>query len=300
MITAKNIQQLDFNLLKVFECLYLERNMSLAAKVLFISPSAVSHAIKRLRLVLGDELFVRQGQLMQPTPACQRMAPQLLDTLEKLRQILQTCGDFNLAETTQTFKFAIHDALEPIVIPKIHKLLAAQAPYAKAVSGKIVREDMSRQLATNVIDVAIDVALPLKKPINHFKLSSDHFCILMSSQNALADHLDKTSYLRAQHIAVSNRTTGIVVEDLALLQQGINREVSIRCQGYQAAKEVVKNSDLLLTLPSLIAEQLRDDGLVVVPLPFNLPKIATHLYWHQNTEQDDALIWFREALKQMF
>ena len=80
MIEAKKVQQLDFNLLKVFECLYQERNMSVAAKLLFISPSAVSHAIKRLRLVLNDELFTRQGQLMQPTPACQRMAPQLLDT----------------------------------------------------------------------------------------------------------------------------------------------------------------------------------------------------------------------------
>lgn len=59
MIEAKKVQQLDFNLLKVFECLYQERNMSLAAKLLFISPSAVSHAIKRLRLVLNDSLLAK-------------------------------------------------------------------------------------------------------------------------------------------------------------------------------------------------------------------------------------------------
>ena len=96
MIEANKIQQLDFNLLKVFESLYLERNMTTVANILFISPSAVSHAIKRLRLVLNDQLFVRQGQQMQPTPLCQNIAPQLIETLGKLRQILQTCGDFEL------------------------------------------------------------------------------------------------------------------------------------------------------------------------------------------------------------
>ena len=165
MVEANKIQQLDFNLLKVFECLYQERNMSLAAKLLFISPSAVSHAIKRLRLALNDELFVRQGQLMQPTPACQRMAPQLLDALEKLRQILQACGDFDLSRTNQTFKLAIPDALESLILPKIQQVLMADAPHAKLNSTKLVREDMQRKLSTNQIDIAIDIALPHKTPI---------------------------------------------------------------------------------------------------------------------------------------
>jgi DNA-binding transcriptional LysR family regulator len=300
MIEAKNIQQLDFNLLKVFECLYQEKNMSVAAKILFISPSAVSHAIKRLRLALNDELFVRQGQLMQPTPACQRMAPQLLDTLDKLRQILQACGDFDLSSTTQTFRLATHDALEPIILPKIQQCLAQHTPYAKLTSSKLIREDMSRLLSTNQIDIAIDVALPHKSPINHCNLSSDHFCVLVSKTNPLALRLDKQAYLSAKHVAVSNRASGSVVEDLALLQQGINREVNIRCQSYQAAKEVVKTSNYILTLPSLIAKQLIDTDTVMSLMPLNLPKVETHLYWHQNTEQDDALKWLRSTIQSIF
>ncbi|WP_351125611.1 LysR family transcriptional regulator, partial [Shewanella sp. T24-MNA-CIBAN-0130] len=75
--------------------LYSEQNMTLASKSLFITPSAVSHAIKRLRLVLNDPLFVRQGLQMQPTAACQRMAPQLISALNRIRQILQQCGEFD-------------------------------------------------------------------------------------------------------------------------------------------------------------------------------------------------------------
>jgi DNA-binding transcriptional LysR family regulator len=299
MIEAKKVQQLDFNLLKVFECLYQERNMSLSAKLLFISPSAVSHAIKRLRTVLNDELFIRQGQVMQPTPACERMAPQLLDTIEKLRQILQTCGDFDLSHTAQTFKLATHDALEPLILPKMQAMLAEHAPFAQLTSVKLSREDMSRQLSAKQIDIAVDVALPLKKPIKHFSLASDYFCVLTNKNNA-APQLTPEIYLASKNISVSNRLIGEVVEDLGLLQLGINREVNIRCQSYHAAKEVVKSSNSILTLPSLIANQLLDDSLAIAPLPFNLPNVETHLYWHQNTEHDDALIWLRDAIKQVF
>ncbi len=300
MIEAKNIQQLDFNLLKVFECLYQERNMSVAAKLLFISPSAVSHAIKRLRHALNDELFIRQGQLMQPTPACQRMAPQLLDTLEKLKQILQACGDFDLSKTTQTFRVATHDALEPLILPKIQSCLAENTPQASFTSSKLVREDMQRQLTTNQIDLAIDVALPIKSPINHLSLSSDNFCILAQKSSPLVKNCTLQAYLDAKHIAVSNRSSGSVVEDYALLQQGINREVNMRCQSYHAAKEVVKTSHYLLTLPSLIAKELVDNSLIILPMPTNLPSVETHLYWHKNTEHDDALIWLREQIQAIF
>jgi len=302
MIEAKKIQQLDLNLLKVFECLYQERNMSLVAGLLFISPSAVSHAIKRLRVVLNDPLFVRQGQVMQPTSACQRMAPELIDLLNRLRQVLQSCGEFDLKNTSQVFKVAVHDALEPLLMPKLQMALAKQAPNASLVSVKLLREEMSRELSTHQVDVAIDVALPIKQPINHLALSSDQFCVLMHKDNPLSEQggLTAQRYINANHIAVSNRSSGSVVEDIALLQQGINRQVSIRCQTYQSAKEVVKSSVYLLTLPSLIAQHLLEDSLIILPVPVSLPPIVKHLYWHQSTEQDGALVWLRNEIKTIF
>jgi len=300
MIEVKKVQQLDFNLLKVFECLYQERNMSLAAKLLFISPSAVSHAIKRLRLVLNDELFTRQGQIMQPTPVCQRMAPQLLDTLEKLRQILQTCGDFDLSQTGQTFKLAVPDTFESLILPKIQQVLMKEAPNAKLISSKLARADMVRKLTTNQIDIAIDIALPLKTPIKHLKLSSGEFCVLVNKHHYGEGNITPESYLSAKHIAVSNRASGVVIEDYALLQQGIDRSINTRCQSYQAAKELVKVSDYLLTLPSHIAHKLVDSDLIIRPIPYTIPPVSMHLYWHQNTEQDEALMWLREKVKQIF
>ena len=300
MIEAKNIQQLDLNLLKIFECLYREKNMSETAKVLYITPSAVSHAIKRLRSVLNDPLFERQGQLMLPTPACQRMAPELIDLLEKLRQVLQACGDFNLATTAQTFKIALHDAIEPIVLPKLQLALAKHAPNASFASVKLSREDMHKQLANHQIDMAIDVARPIKAPISHAVLSSDHICVLMKKNHPLKNQLNIDNYLAAKHVAVSNRATGTVIEDIALLQLSFNRQVAIRCQNYFAAKEVIKDAPFLLTLPSMVASQLLDDTLIARPVPTTMPAIYQHLYWHQSTDKDDALVWLRGQVQHIF
>lgn len=300
MIEASKIQQLDLNLLKVFEAVYQERNMSTVAKTLFISPSAVSHAIKRLRTALNDELFVRQGSQLMPTALCERMAPQLIDLLAQLRNVLQSCGEFDKRQSNRTFKVALPDALEPILLPKLRRLMQSEAPQAKLMSVRISRHDMSRQLAANHIDAAIDVALPVKLPIEHLMLSSDEYCVVMDAQHSCRHTLTEEDYLAGEHVAVSTRAMGKVLEDFALLEKGINRQISVRCQNYFAAKQLLIGNELLLTAPSMIASQPLDTQLAVVALPFPLPKATTHLYWHQSATHDEAQRWFRHTLERCF
>ncbi|MUH72957.1 LysR family transcriptional regulator [Psychrosphaera haliotis] len=300
MLDTKTIQQLDLNLLKVFETLYLERNMTLVAKSLFISPSAVSHAIKRLRTALSDDLFIRQGSQMQPTTACERMAPQLIETLNQLRRILQSCGEFSLSSSKQTFKLAMPEALEPLVLTKIYQRITAQAPKIKITSVKLSRHEMSRHLATKQIDVAIDIALPKKLPIKHLELSSDEYCVLMSKHHNSGGSLSTEQYLNCPHVSVSSRATGKVLEDFAILELGENREIDVRCQSYSTAKEFLKGSNYLLTLPGILARQLVDDTLMICRMPIPLPPVKTHLYWHQNTEDDEAIAWLRDQIRLAF
>lgn len=300
MIDSKNIQQLDLNLLKVFECMYQQQNMTQTAKALHLSPSAVSHSIKRLRNSLNDPLFVRQGQKMLPTAACQRIAPQLIDTLIRLRQILQQCGEFNPLTSQQTFKIAINDTFEALFLPQLILNMQADMPQASLISSRLNRDETSRQLASGEIDLAIDVALSKSDPIKHFQVSSSPFCVLINRNNPLLSCLDKQKYIDAEHVAVSSRSTGKVVEDITFLQQGITRKIKIRCQTYQTAKLLLQESNMLLTLPIMMAKQLCDSKMVMLPIPLTLPPIKSHLYWHENTNEDDAMIWLREKAKTIF
>lgn len=304
MTDITKIQQLDLNLLKVFESIYQEQNMSRTAELLHITPSAVSHALKRLRESLGDPLFQRSNNRMLPTPTCQRMAPQIIDNLTRLRQILQHWGDFQPLTSQHHFRLGIHDALEPSILPKLAKNLAKLAPNTTFSSIKVNRENLTRELGAGHIDMAFDVALPIKPPVIHSKLIDDEFGVLMRKGHPLENNLTQASYFAAKHIGVSNRSSGAAVEDILFQQQGLSRQVSIRCQNYYAAKAMLMESDYLLTVPYILGKELMADAkqtnnLIKAPMPVQMAKIETHLYWHKNTQDDEALSWFRGVLQSL-
>lgn len=292
----KSLQQLDLNLLKVFESLFRERNMTRTAEALFLTPSAVSHAVKRLREALDDPLFVRSGNQMVPTPTCQRMAPMIIDNLGRLQQILQQWGEFSPETTKQSFTLGIHDALELSVLPPLVEALAVQAPHCSFASVKVERAQLSKALVAGQVDIALDVALPLKSPILHQPLAEDGFCVLMRSGHPLTDRLDEKTYLDAEHLSVSNRPSGSTAEDTELQQRGISRNVRGRCQNYHAARSILLHSDMLLTLPGLLADKLSAGEMQVVPVPLALRPLTTHLYWHKQTDADPALRWLRQLV----
>lgn len=301
MTDITKVQKLDLNLLKVFESIYQEQNMSRAAEVLHITPSAVSHALKRLREYLGDPLFQRSNNRMLPTPACQRMAPQIIDNLTRLRQMLQHWGKFQPHSSQHHFRLGIHYALEPYILPKLAKRLAELAPNTTFASVKVDRENLTRELGAGHIDMAFDVALPIKPPVLHTKLIDGKFCVLMRKGHLLENNLTQQTYFTAKHIGVSHRPNGAAAEDILFQQQGLSRQISIRCQNYYAAKAMLIESDFLLTVPYMLGKELLADSaqsntLIEAPMPVQLTNIETHLYWHKNTEHDAALSWFRQIL----
>lgn len=300
MADFKAIQQLDLNLLKVFESLYVEQNMTRTAEVLHITPSAVSHAMKRLRDCLQDPLFERNKNRMLPTPACQRMAPLIIDNLSRLRQILQQWGEFVPATSKQHFRIGMHDALELSLLPTLARTLAQQAPHVTFASIKVGRNQLVSELAAGHIDVAMDIAMPIKPPVYHQTLVDDNLCVLMRKGHPLEHGLGKQEYLAAKHMVVSNRPTGTALEDLQLQEKGLVRQIAIRCQNYYAAREMLRDSDVILTMPQSLANQLYDDSLVIKPVPYVISPMTTHLYWHSNTQDDAALKWLRNLVVEQF
>jgi DNA-binding transcriptional LysR family regulator len=294
------LKKLDLNLLKVFESLYVEQNMTRTADALHITPSAVSHSIKRLRDCLGDPLFQRSNNRMLPTPACQRMAPLIIDNLTRLRQIMQHWGEFQPLTSEHHFRIGMHYALEPSILPALTTRLASLAPNVTFSSVKVDRVTLTRDLSAGHMDLALDVALPIKSPVLHQKLINDDFCVLMRSEHPLTQNMSKDAYFSAGHIGVSNRSSGASVEDLLFQQQGFSRKVVIRCQNYYSAKSMAANSDNLLTVPRRLAEHLRQDDVALFDLPISIAPISTHMYWHKNTEQDSALFWLRALFDGIF
>lgn len=290
-------EQLDLNLLKVFEAVYRESNLSRAAQALYLTPSAVSHALARLRQHFDDPLFVRDGRRMSATPACQRIAPQLIDSLSRLRELLQQWDRFDPAHARQGFRIGMPDATESALLPALAQALRVQAPNATLASVALARRELGRELAAGQVDLAVDVALPISEPVRHRPLFQDGFCVVMREGHALAKRLSLKQYLQASHVAVSTRASGQVIEDIALLNLGLQRTVTLRCQNYHSACEVVAQSDALLTMPAGLAGRIAANArLRRVAVPFALPAAQLHLYWHANSEFEPANRWLRELV----
>ncbi|QIZ78724.1 LysR family transcriptional regulator [Ferrimonas lipolytica] len=290
-------EQLDFNLLKVFEAIYTEQSISRAGEVLHVTPSAVSHALKRLRERMGEPLFERRGQQMVPTPSCQRMAPQLLATLAQLRQLLQSWGKFEPVSAEQHFQLGISEALESLLLPQVCDVLQQHAPHCRLTSRRFSRDQMERLLVHRQLDLIIDIQALTPSGIAHHPLMDDQLVVASNDQ---LEQLNLKQYQQAKHIEVSSRPSGRVLEEYALDKRGLSRQVAVRCQSYQSALALAAQSELLVTLPSSIALAHNCDDMQIWPLPFTTSHISIHLYWHQSRENDPALQWLIGQLNQVF
>lgn len=89
MANLQDLKKFDLNLLVIFECVYLHRSVSKAAEALFLTPSAISQSIQRLRNQLNDPLFLREGKGITPTTVADNLHIYLEDNLQQLEQTIR-------------------------------------------------------------------------------------------------------------------------------------------------------------------------------------------------------------------
>lgn len=129
-----NISTFDLNLLRVFDALMREQNVSRAAERLSLSQPAVSNALNRLRELLDDPLLVRVGRSMQPTPRAQALETPIRAALQQIEQSLSAGEVFDPASSRQHFSIAVTDYVELICMPRLLKQLSQQAPACVSTS----------------------------------------------------------------------------------------------------------------------------------------------------------------------
>lgn len=286
---------MDLNLLKVFAAIHREQNLSRAAERLYLTQSAVSHSLRKLREHYGDPLFIRDGRSMRPTPLAQRIAPQLNQTLLELEQLARPASSFDASQAQRHFIIGARDALESLLLVKLVHRFAADAPLVQLSSVKLDRRNMTRDLVRGRLDFALDIPTPVGPDIAHTPLVKDALCVVAKNNHPYAQQPTGKRYLQARHIAVSARPSGPTIVDFALQQHNKERAIGLRCQHYHAACAVAAESDLLVTLPRGIAEQMHNPkDTKILPAPFALPPIELHLYWCKALEQNPDYEWFRE------
>ncbi len=150
---AVTIGRMDLNLLKIFDAVFEDRNLVLAGRRLNLSQSAVSHALTRLRDLVGDDLFLRTGKGMVPTARAIDMAPVLRDAL---RRIDATLGaePFLPAQSRRRFTIAANDHVTAVIVAPLSRSLRDAAPSVDLVIRPSTRLDLAEQIDLGRIDLA--------------------------------------------------------------------------------------------------------------------------------------------------
>ncbi|MGQ8880212.1 LysR family transcriptional regulator [Delftia sp. NA_296.1] len=308
-MSALNFRTLDLNLLRVFDEVMAERSLTRAAHKLAITQPAVSNALRRLREALGDELLVRQGQGVEPTPRALALWPVIREALQQLQDTL-TPGEFHPSTATATFVLAMADATAATLIPPMFSLLEREAPGVGIRVLPLTTRDPRGLLEAGEADMAVgyfpaalaDLTARAQSgalvAFDSRRLYEGEYLCVMRQGHPLADvPLTLDNYCAARHMLVSfsGRSFGFIDEALASL--GRTRQVVLTVNQFFTAGRVVMNSNLLTILPRhFVPVTGMADKLVLRELPFDVQPVHVDALWRRRGQHPLAYDWLLRTL----
>ena len=308
-MNAPNFRTLDLNLLRVFDQVMAERNLTRAARNLSMTQPAVSNALTRLRDFLGDKLVVRSGYGVEPTPRALALWPAVSEALQQLESTLSP-GRFDPAQATHSFVLAMADATAAEIIPGLVETIERDAPGISMRVLPLTTRDPRRLLDEGHMDLAVgffravladltaQVQTGIATAFGHQRLYEGRYVCVMRKRHPLAaSPLTLDAFCQAHHLLVSfsGRPYGFIDEALTSLNR--QRRVVLTVNQFFTAGRVVAGSDLLTVLPHHF---IRVTGMVEEltwrELPFEVPRVHVESLWHRRHEQRGDHIWLRQAV----
>jgi DNA-binding transcriptional LysR family regulator len=297
---------LDLNLLRVFDAVMTEQNLTRAAQRLAMTQPAVSNAVKRLRDSLGDDLLIRTAHGVKPTARAESLWPAVRRALAELEEAVAP-RSFELDTAHATFRMAMADATAALILPPLVRVIEQEAPGIDARMVPLTTREPRPLLLRGDVELAIGffpgVVAQLQgateTPIRHERLYSGRYVAVMRKHHPLAKQaLTLDRYCEANHLLVSfsGRARGLV--DDALASVGRERRILLTVNQFFTAGQVVAASDLVMVIPKhLINATGMSEALIHQDLPFDLPEVHIDMLWHERDGRSPGHQWLRDQVR---
>ncbi len=298
MNSKKHLWDVDLNLLVVFHAMAEQQSVTRAAEALALSQPATSAALARLRLLLGDPLFVKSGQAMRPTPRALLLAPTVRQLLATVKDDILTTSMFEPSTSTRNFHLIAPDIAEVIVLPRILTRLRRVAPSVTIKVTSMPRLATAQALESGVADLAIGYLPDLHKSgfVQQRLFKHAYVCIARQEHPTLQGRLSMKEYLVAPHAVVLPEGREHLMEQFLNAKQ-IRRNVVLELSHFMSLQTVIASSDLVATVPEDLADFFATHGKIqIFPLPLKSPDVQVHQFWHQRLNKDPANVWLRNLV----
>ncbi|MCK9510090.1 MAG: LysR family transcriptional regulator [Pigmentiphaga sp.] len=293
----------DLNLLRILTTLNEHRSVSRAAEQLGMSQPGFSTALARLRRHIGDPLFVRTSEGMQPTPRAMRMIDSATQLLQSVEHDILEAPPFQPETLVTRYRVALADVAVQAFVPHLMRRIWQVAPQVSIDTPMLPPGELERALEAGEIDLAIGYFPDLNKDsLLRQRLFTHTFACLMNGDRPLAgDQLSREAFSSIGHAVADAPLRSEKVYDAFLARQRIERRVVITTPHFLSLPHLVADLDVLATVPISLAMVYRDHPRIrVVRPPFVPPTFVVSQHWHRRYHQDPRNRWLREHFAQLF
>lgn len=296
-----HINEIDLNLLRLFDAVHRTGNVSRAAELLNLTQPAASQGLSRLRGLLHDPLFVRAAGGVAPTPRAQRMAGMVRGALAALEQAIGESAQFDPLLSRRSFRLHMSDIGEGRFLPDLMAGLRQRAPQVRLETTPLPVADIAGALDSGRIDLAVGY-LPEVRDTQRIDLLRDRYIVLLRAGHPFARRRRSADALLADlHTLdfVAVRSHADTLRILQLLR--LDDRLRLVTEHFMVLPSIVRATDLAVVMPRNIARNFAEEGgYAIVEPEFPLRDFFVGLHWSRRFESDPGNAWLRGVIAELF
>ncbi|WP_122082199.1 LysR family transcriptional regulator [Vibrio coralliirubri] len=296
-----NWKGIDLNLLIALQALYKTNSVSKAAERCYVSQSAMSHSLQRLRKLFDDPLFERVGSKMEATDRAIELSSTVDTLLNTIQSEVLLSKHFETESFKGSWKIGLTDYAEQMFGPMIFDLIKEASPNSQVAFFNVNRSNYQQIFEEAKLDISIGSFGEVPKLFGIEQLYTEqHVCLLDSSVLAVELPMSLETFVSVEHALVSPNGSLKTGVDLKLAELGYTRKVAIASSNFLTVKRLISGRKLLCIVPKLVArtDPNVDSSLIAVPPPIDVPDFDIQLVYRKGKQLDDKNTHLRKVITQ--
>ena len=291
------MQGLDWNLLNALNVLLREKGVTLAAEKMNLSVPAMSRTLSRGRNLIGDPLLVRAGMRLALTPVGTDLQPRLSNLLQEADSVIRSARKVPLHDLEMIFTIRAEEAFL-VLAEKIHEALERTAPkiQLRLITRSPQDVDSLREGSVHLEIGEIKDRSPEIKLQRLFQSTST--AVARRGHPLLHGRVTAKRFAACRHVIASRRGLNRSPVDLELERLKLKRTVALVVPSFHAAMLAAATSNLIATIPNVLARSANLLGLRTFPIPVDTPPVTIFQAWHPRFDADPAHRFVRIAVLQ--
>ncbi|MEN0000452.1 MAG: LysR family transcriptional regulator [Pseudomonadota bacterium] len=287
------IRRLDLTVLLIFLGLMRARKASDVAGQLGLTNSSISHALRRLRDVFDDELFMRRPHGLEPTSFALAIEPDIRRSVEAIQAALVGPPEFDPAGAQATLRVAANDREMATLVPSVFAAVADEAPHLDMAVQSLARDESLQRLADGSLDFAIGFYHQPGAQFESHAIRTEAYLVAARKDHRIwRNKLTLDTYTQHKHVLVSGDGSLRGIVDQTLEEQGVDRRVCLAVPSFLAALSILSRSDFVATLPAgLVKEHAGSFGLRHAEPPLDIRSFSVTLLTHRRNAKSPLHQW---------